>query len=139
MVPSHIPSQLPTGRNLLWLTAPGVILLPSTLYSMTNFLPQWPELLADAVRVGVILLLTIIAIRLLRSFTNRLIHKAVDDSASRNVRMREQQTKTVAGVLYSAGVFVILLVALLTTLEVFHFNIVPIAGAAGLASLGIGI
>ncbi len=106
---------------------------------MTNFLPQWPELFADAVRVGVILLLTIVAIRLLRSFTNRLIHKAVDDSASRNVRMREQQTKTVAGVLYSAGVFVILLIALLTTLEVFRFNIVPIAGAAGLASLGIGI
>jgi small conductance mechanosensitive channel len=106
---------------------------------MTNFLPQWPELLADAVRVGVILLLTIIAIRLLRTFTNRLIHKAIDDSASRNVRMREQQTKTVAGVLYSAGTFVILLIALLTTLEVFHFNIVPIAGAAGLASLGIGI
>ncbi len=106
---------------------------------MTNFLPQWPEMLADAVRVGVILLLTIIAIRLLRTFTNRLIHKAIDDSASRNVRMREQQTKTVAGVLYSAGTFVILLIALLTTLEVFHFNIVPIAGAAGLASLGIGI
>jgi moderate conductance mechanosensitive channel len=106
---------------------------------MTNFLPQWPELIADAVRVGIILLLAIIALRLLRTFTNRLIHKAVDESASRNVRMREQQTRTVAGVLYSAGVFVILLIALLTTLEVFHFNIVPIAGAAGLASLGIGI
>jgi moderate conductance mechanosensitive channel len=106
---------------------------------MTNFLPQWPEMLGNALRVGVVLLLAIIAIRLLRSFTNRLIKRATGDTASRNLRMHEQQTKTVAGLMYSAGVFAILLIALLTVLDVFHFNIVPIAGAAGLASLGIGI
>lgn len=106
---------------------------------MTKFLPEWPEMLGDALRVGVVLLLAIIALRVLRSFTNRIVKHAIAEGAGRNARMHEQQTKTVAGLMYSAGVFVVILVALLSILGILRFNIMPIAGAAGLASLGIGI
>jgi small conductance mechanosensitive channel len=52
--------------------------------------------------------------------------------------MREQQTRTLAGILYSGGTAIIAIVATLTALPEFGFNITPVAAAAGLASLAIG-
>jgi len=52
--------------------------------------------------------------------------------------MREQQTQTLAGILYSGGTAIIGIVAVLTALPEFGFNITPVAAAAGLASLAIG-
>jgi small conductance mechanosensitive channel len=52
--------------------------------------------------------------------------------------MREQQTRTLAGILYSGGTAIIVIVAVLTALPEFGFNITPVAAAAGLASLSIG-
>jgi len=52
--------------------------------------------------------------------------------------MREQHTKTLAGLLYSAGTAVIIIGAILMALPEFGFNITPIAAVAGLASLAFG-
>jgi small conductance mechanosensitive channel len=52
--------------------------------------------------------------------------------------MRERQTKTLAGIIYSAGTAIIIIVAVLTALPEFGFNITPVAAAAGLASLSVG-
>jgi small conductance mechanosensitive channel len=52
--------------------------------------------------------------------------------------MREQQSRTIAGVIYSAGTIIIVVVAVLMALPEFGFNITPLAAAAGLASLAVG-
>jgi small-conductance mechanosensitive channel len=107
---------------------------------MANLLPHWTDLIvARSFRLLVIILLAFLASRLLRSFSRRLIAHASSDRASRPSRMREQQTKTVAGILYSAGMGVIFLLAALMAMREFNFDVAPIVGAAGLASLGIGI
>jgi moderate conductance mechanosensitive channel len=58
--------------------------------------------------------------------------------AGRVARMREQHTQTLAGLLYSSGATIIVIVAVLTALPEFGFNVTPVAAAAGLASLAVG-
>ena len=106
---------------------------------MTNLPSQWADLIEHGLRLAVILILAFLCVRLLRTITNRLIVKSGEEGGNRASRMREQQTRTVAGVLYSTGVTIVVITSILMALQVFHFNIVPIAGAAGLASLALGI
>jgi small conductance mechanosensitive channel len=103
---------------------------------MPNFLSRWTDLiLTRGLRIAGILLLAIILARLLRSLTNKLIHKSPSESTSRAARLREQQTQTLAGVLHSAGVAAIITVAILMTLSEAGYNVAILAGAAGLASV----
>ena len=107
---------------------------------MTNFLSHWTDLIvARSLRLLIIAVLAFLAAKLLRGFTNRLLLRATSDASSRPSRMREQQTRTVAGILNSAGLGIIFLIAALMAMREFNFDIGPIVGAAGLASLGIGI
>ena len=106
---------------------------------MTDHLFRWTEFaLGHGTRVLAILLIALFLIRLLRILTRRLIAAAGSQSAARVARMREQQTRTLAGILYSGGTAVIVIVAVLTALPEFGFNITPVAAAAGLATLSIG-
>ena len=89
-------------------------------------------------RLASIVLIALILIRLLRTVTRRLIPAAGTDGIGRLARMREQHTKTLAGLLYSAGTAVVIVGATLTALPEFGFNITPIAAVAGLASLAFG-
>lgn len=105
---------------------------------MTDQVFHWTEfLLGTGTRLLAILLIGLLLNRLLRLFTQRLV-KTTGQAAGRAAQMREQQTRTLAGVLYSAGTGVIVILALLLTLPVFGFNVTPIAAAAGLASLALG-
>jgi small conductance mechanosensitive channel len=105
---------------------------------MSDQLFQWTErALGDGTRLLAILLLALLLNRLLRIFTQRLVQFA-GESGGRTAQMREQQTRTLAGVLYSAGTGVIVILALLLALPVFGFNVTPLAAAAGLASLALG-
>ena len=92
--------------------------------------------LASGLRLLSILLLAVLLNRLLKAFTQRLVQLAA--SESRVALMREQQTRTLAGMLYSAGTVLIVAVAVVTALAEFGFNVAPIAAAAGLASLAFG-
>ena len=83
-----------------------------------------------------ILLIALLFNRLLRSFTKLLVKKA--GSEARAAQIREQQTRTLAGILYGAGSKVIWGVAALTAMHELGINIAPAAVLAGLASLGIG-
>ena len=74
--------------------------------------------------------------RLLRVVTNLVIKRAA--SQTRAAQMREQQTRTLAGLLFSAGTKIVWAIALLTALPEFGINVTPIATLAGLASLAIG-
>jgi small conductance mechanosensitive channel len=75
-------------------------------------------------------------VRLLRVGTSRLVERA--KTQSRVAQVREQQTRTMAGVLYSVGFGIVVIVGLLAALPEFGFNVTPVAAAAGLASLAIG-
>ncbi|MGB6432044.1 MAG: mechanosensitive ion channel domain-containing protein, partial [Candidatus Acidiferrales bacterium] len=68
----------------------------------------------------------------------RLIKAAAPDDNSRTAQLREQHTRTMAGVIYSGGNAIILLLAALTALPELGFSVTPLAAAAGLASLAIG-
>ena len=106
---------------------------------MTDHVFRWTEFaVGHGARLLVILLIALFLIRILRILTRRLIAAAGNQSATRVARMREQQTRTLAGILYSGGTTIIVVVAFLTALPEFGFNITPVAAAAGLASLSIG-
>lgn len=106
---------------------------------MTDHVFKWTEFaLGHGARLVAILLIALLMVRVLRVVTRRLVAAAGTQSAARVARMREQQTRTLAGILYSGGTAIIVIVAVLTALPEFGFNITPVAAAAGLASLAIG-
>jgi moderate conductance mechanosensitive channel len=106
---------------------------------MTDHVFKWTEFaLGHGARLAAILLIALLLVRVLRIVTRRLVAAAGTQSAARVARMREQQTRTLAGILYSGGTAIIVIVAVLTALPEFGFNITPVAAAAGLASLAIG-
>lgn len=106
---------------------------------MTDHVFKWTEFaLGHGTRLLAILLIALVLVRILRIVTRRLIAAAGAPSATRVARMREQQTRTLAGILYSGGTAIVVIVAVLTALPEFGFNITPVAAAAGLASLAIG-
>lgn len=106
---------------------------------MTDHVFRWTEFaLGHGARLLTILLIALLLIRVLRILTRRLIAAAGNESATRVARMRERQTRTLAGIMYSAGTAIIIIVAVLMALPEFGFNITPVAAAAGLASLSVG-
>jgi moderate conductance mechanosensitive channel len=107
---------------------------------MANPMFRWTEFaVTRGVRLLVIFLLALLLNRLLRHLTRRLVAVATKEEApGRPARMHEQHTRTLAGVLYSSGTIVLVIVAALMALPEFGFNITPVAAAAGLASLALG-
>src|SRR5262249_9558104 len=106
---------------------------------MTDRVSQWTEFaLGHGTRLLMILLLALLLTRILRSLTRRMVAQAGNEGSGKLGKMREQHMRTLAGVLYSAGTGIILIVSILTALPEFGFNITPVAAAAGLASLAVG-
>lgn len=106
---------------------------------MTDHVFRWTEFaVGHGTRLVIIFLIAVVLNRVLRGLTRRLVKAAGTDTTGRVARMRVQHTQTLAGILYSAGTAVIVVVAVLMALPEFGFNITPVAAAAGLASLSIG-
>ena len=104
---------------------------------MTDSLRRWMEFAGiRALRVLVIVFLALLVLRLLKALTARLIQSA--KSQTRVAQMREQQTRTMAALLYSVGVGLVVGVAILTALPEFGFNLSPVEAAAAVASLALG-
>ena len=104
---------------------------------MSSLLSYFPDTsVAIFLRLVAILIVVLVVNRLLRLITNLLIKPA--GSEARAAKAREQQTRTVAVVLYSAGSKIVWAVALLTAAGQFGINVTPVATLAGLASLAIG-
>ena len=90
---------------------------------------------------NVIHLLVILAAALILNHLLRLVTKLIVKPASTQTRAaqaREQQTRTLAGVINSAGSKVVWAIALLTAAQEFGINVTPVAALAGLASLAVG-
>jgi small conductance mechanosensitive channel len=104
---------------------------------MAEVFTHWTDVaLITALRVIVILLIALVLNRLLRAVTRRLVRLAATET--RAALLREQQTRTLAGILYSGGNAIIFAGAMVTVLAELGLNITPIAAAAGLASLAVG-
>jgi small conductance mechanosensitive channel len=104
---------------------------------MSSSFNHWLEfVLPHALHLLGILVIALLLNRLLRAVTNLLIKHA--SAPSRQAQFREQQTRTLAGVVYGAGSKVVWAVALLTALGDFQINILPAVTLAGLASLAVG-
>ena len=104
---------------------------------MSSLLSYFPDSSAAIFfRLVAILIVVLVVNRLLRLITNLVIKPA--GSEARAAKAREQQTRTVAVVLYSAGSKIVWAVALLTAAEQFGINVTPVATLAGLASLAVG-
>lgn len=104
---------------------------------MPEALTKWTENAGGhALRLLVIVLIALILTKVLRALTNRLVQMA--KAQTRVAVLREQQTRTMAGVLYSIGVALILSAAVLTMLPELGFNVTPVAAVAAVASLALG-
>ncbi|HXL21601.1 MAG TPA: mechanosensitive ion channel family protein [Candidatus Dormibacteraeota bacterium] len=74
--------------------------------------------------------------RFLRTITNLLVKPAA--SPGRVAQLREQQTRTLAGVLYSAASLAVWIVALLTALDKVGVNPAPALLVAGICAIAFG-
>jgi small-conductance mechanosensitive channel len=101
---------------------------------------QWPDwhdfTLITIVDLVAILFIALLVNRFLRVLTNLMIKAA--GTQSRAAQVREQQTRTLAGVVYSAGNKVVWFVALLTAVDKIGINPTPALTLAGLASVALG-
>ena len=104
---------------------------------MTFSLTHWIDLAeTNGVRLLVILVLALVVARIWKALTSRLVQ--ISRGQTRVGQMREQQTRTVAGMVYSTGVALIAAVAVLEALPEFGFNVQPLEAIAAVASLALG-
>ena len=104
---------------------------------MTDSLKHWMETAGTrGLRVVVIAVIAIILVRILKAVTTRLVQSS--KTPTRVAQMREQQTRTMAGLLYGVLRSIIVAVAILMALPEFGFNVTPVAAAAAVASLAFG-
>jgi moderate conductance mechanosensitive channel len=104
---------------------------------MPSSFNHWVDLtIPNALRLLGILVIALVLNRLLRALTKLIIKPATGQT--RQAQLREQQTRTLAGIVYSAGSKIVWGVALLTALNEFKINILPAVTFAGLASLALG-
>lgn len=104
---------------------------------MTDSLTRWLELAGTrGLRILVIVVIALVLTRILKALTARLVQ--ISKGPTRVAQMREQQTRTMAGLLYSVGTTLIIAGAFLTALPEFGFNVTPVAALAAVASLAFG-
>jgi moderate conductance mechanosensitive channel len=102
--------------------------------SLLNFFSTFT--IITALHLVLIFVIALLLNRSLRLMSNLLIKPA--SSQTRVAQVREQQTRTLAGVLYSAVSKVVWVVALLTAMAEVGVNPTPALTLAGLASVAIG-
>jgi moderate conductance mechanosensitive channel len=104
---------------------------------MPSSLNHWVDLaITHALPLLGILVIALVANRLLRALANLMIKHAA--APTRQSQLREQQTRTLAGIVYSAGSKVVWVVALLSSLSKLGIDPLPAVTLAGLASLAVG-
>jgi moderate conductance mechanosensitive channel len=104
---------------------------------MSNYFTNFPVFtLANLFHLLIIFFVALLLNRLLRVITKLIVKPA--GTQTRAAQAREQQTRTLSGVLFSAGSKIVWAVALLTAAQEFGINVTPVAALAGLASLALG-
>ena len=110
---------------------------PPRLEIMPGSFNHWVDLtVPNALRLLGILVIALVLNRLLRAVTSLIIKPATGQA--RQSQLREQQTRTLAGIVYTTGSKVVWAIALLTAIDKLGINILPAVTLAGLASLALG-
>jgi len=103
---------------------------------MPSSFHRWVDLtIPNVLRLLGILVIALVLNRVLRAVSKLIIKPG---GQTRQSQLREQQTRTLAGIVYSAGSKIVWGVAILTALNEFKINILPAVTFAGLASLALG-
>lgn len=115
--------------------------MPSHFYNFHAVLQDWREDAMHFLRQGApkllgIIVVALLLIAILRAFTSRL--RKFGESKTLPSGMRAQQLKTLAGIVYSAGMFIIVFNALLQILTLFNIPVSSLLASAGVAGLAIG-
>ena len=98
---------------------------------------DWENFLRrDFPKIVVVLVVAVVLIRLLSAATARLVQ--LSRSEVLPAAIRAQQLRTLASVLNSVGIAVILFVAAMQVLPVLGINMGPLLASAGVAGLAIG-
>jgi len=92
--------------------------------------------LANFVHLLWILLLAFLLTRLLKSLENRIATRAA--AQGRPTSLRQQQLKTLLGIVRSTGTVLIIAFAILTALPELGVSVEPLTVAAGLVSVAVG-
>jgi small conductance mechanosensitive channel len=104
---------------------------------MSSFLSGIPSLsVSNFLHLVAIVVAALLINRLLKLVAGLIVKPA--GSQSKAAQTREQQTRTLAAVVYSGASKVVWALALLTAAQEFGVNITPVAAIAGLASLAVG-
>ena len=121
-------NECPSADLFQCYTPPLIEIMPSSLNHWVDWIPH-------ALRLLGIFVIALAVNRLLRAASKLIIKPA--STQTRQSQLREQQTRTLAGVVYSTGSKVVWAVALLTALNQF-MNVTPAVALAGVASLSLG-
>ena len=118
---------------------PGYLLPPETA-NLPTLLRDWREdamtfLHHDMPKLVLVMVGAFVLIRLLRAITHRI---ASLQERKLPPGIRTGQVRTLAGVITSVGVFIILFVAALQALSILGLNLGPLLASAGIAGLAIG-
>ena len=98
---------------------------------------HWAEVIwTRGFRIAFIVALAFLLARIWKALTGRLVE--ISKARTRGAQLREQQTRTMAGLLNSVGTSIIAGVALLTVLPELGFNVTPVEATAAVASLALG-
>ena len=104
--------------------------------TMSSLLSEFPALSVSLIHLVFIIVAALLINRLLRLITQLIIRPAA--TQSRAALAREQQTRTMSGVVYSGASKVVWALALLMAAQEFGLNVTPVAAVAGLAGLAVG-
>jgi small conductance mechanosensitive channel len=107
-----------------------------------NILHDWRSYMVGwtrdrAPKLIVILVVAFVLVRMLRMITGRIV--ALSEKQSPDNVLRAQQVRTVAGMVRSCGVFLIVFFTGMSVLkDAFNINIEPLLASAGIVGLAIG-
>src|SRR5262249_36640366 len=105
------------------------------LHDWRNYMVGWTR--DRAPKLIVILVIAFVLVRVLDVITCRII--AIREKREAGSHLRAQQVRTVAGVVRSCGVFLILFFTGMAVLkDAFNINIEPLLASAGIVGLAIG-
>lgn len=116
----------------------GTIMAPNRLVEVIN---DWGDDAFDFLRHQVPKILAVLLIAFILSRLLKLVSRHLTQLSHRQdlpSSVRSQQLRTISGVVYSIGLFVILFIASMQILALLGVNMGPLLASAGIAGLAIG-
>jgi moderate conductance mechanosensitive channel len=105
---------------------------------MSSLLSEIPTLsVSNLLHLAGIIVVALLINRVLRAFTQGLVKAAA--SPTRAAQAREQQTRSLAALLYNAGSKIVWFLAVLLAAQEFGVNVIPVVIVVGLACLALGL